>query len=580
VTSCALPAETAIADHPNTPGPECPAGPGTSLAPVDVATYAQIVARQADSSRSAEFRGPNGEDECVNRRPWSLATQAIVLQILVIAVVVLAGSALALFDAARDGDDAARQQVLGIATALADSPSTAAAIQSGRATETLQPVTEAVRKNTDIAFITIMAPDRTRFTHTDPTQIGGKYIGTIDPALRGETFTEVYTGTLGPSIRAVAPVRDGTGRIVGLVSAGILQQSLADRWRSQVPTIVAVSIAALAIALVGVWAIRRRLLRQTHGLRPDELRVMYEHHDAILHSVSEGLIVLDRNGVALANDEARRLLALPPGPVDRTDLPQFLRSYNPGARDEVHVTDDRVLVVNRAPVEDGPRDSEVVTIRDRTELQGALGELSSLKVLTDTLRSQAHEAANKLHTIVTMVEMGRADEAVTFATHELELSQQLVDRLSSAVGEPALVALLLGKSAQADERGIELTVTEETHLPANTDDLPMSGQEMVTVLGNLIDNAMDACDREDPWVEVTVTQDNGTLLIRVADSGPGMDPATFEKAMQRGYSTKSGSDTEQHGLGLALVAQVVKRHNGTLTADVSYGSVVTITVKS
>jgi sensor histidine kinase regulating citrate/malate metabolism len=510
--------------------------------------------------------------------PRSLAGQAITLQILVIAVVVLAGSALALVDAARDGDAAARQQVLGIATALADSPSTAAAIQSGNATATLQPVTEAVRKNTDIAFITIMAPDRTRFTHTDPNQIGGKYIGTIEPALRGETFTEVYTGTLGPSIRAVAPVRDQTGRIVGLVSAGILQQSLADRWRSQVPTIVAVSLAALAIALVGVWAIRRRLLRQTHGLRPDELRVMYEHHDAILHSVSEGLIVLDRNGVALANDEARRLLALPPGPVDRSDLPEFLRTYNPGARDEVHVTAERVLVVNRSRVEDAPRDSEVVTIRDRTELQGALGELSSLKVLTDTLRSQAHEAANKLHTIVTMVEMGRADEAVKFATNELELSQQLVDRLSSTVSEPALVALLLGKTAQADERGIELTVTEETHLPSNADDLALSGQEMVTVLGNLIDNAMDACDREDPWVEVTVSQDDGTLLIRVADSGPGMDAATFEKAMQRGYSTKD--DSEQHGLGLALVAQVVQRHNGTLTADVTYGSVVTVTVKS
>ena len=513
-------------------------------------------------------------------RLWSLATQAIALQILVIAVVVLAGSALALFDAARDGDAAARQQVLGIATALADSPSTAAAIESGHATQTLQPVTEAVRKNTDIAFITIMAPDRTRFTHTDPTQIGGKYIGTIDPALAGETFTEVYTGTLGPSIRAVAPVHDSSGRIVGLVSAGILQQSLADRWRSQVPTIVAVSVCALAIALVGVWAIRRRLLRQTHGLRPDELRVMYEHHDAILHSVSEGLIVLDRNGVALANDEARRLLALPPGPVNRSDLPEFLRTYNPGARDEVRVTEERVLVVNRSRVTDAPRDSEVVTIRDRTELQGALGELSSLKVLTDTLRSQAHEAANKLHTIVTMVEMGRADEAVTFATHELELSQQLVDRLSSTVGEPALVALLLGKTAQADERGIELTVTEETHLPSNADDLALSGQEMVTVLGNLIDNAMDACDRDDPWVEVTVAQDNGTLLIRVADSGPGMDAATFEKAMQRGYSTKSGSDAEQHGLGLALVAQVVRRHNGTLTADLTYGSVVTVTVKS
>jgi sensor histidine kinase regulating citrate/malate metabolism len=510
------------------------------------------------------------------RSSWSLATQAIALQIVVVAVVVLAGSTLAVLDARRDADEAAREQVIGIATTLADSPSTAQAIESGRATEILQPVTEAVRRHTDIAFITIMAPNRIRFTHTDPTQIGGQYIGTVEPALRGETLSEVYTGTLGPSIRAVAPVRNQTGAIVGLVSAGILQTSLADRWRSTWPTIAAVSVAALAISMTGVWFIRRRLLRQTHGLRPDELRVMYEHHDAILHSVSEGLIVVDRNGVALVNDEARRLLALPPGPVDRAELPEFLRTYNPGARDEVHVTADRVLVVNRSRVEDAPPDSEVVTIRDRTELQGALGELNSLKVLTDTLRSQAHEAANKLHTIVTMVEMGRPEDAVRFATEELALSQQLVDRLSSSVGEPALVALLLGKAAQADERGIELTITEDTHLPSNSDEVPLTGQEMVTVVGNLIDNAMDACDRDDPWVEVTVHLVNNTLTMRVADSGPGMDADTFEKAMQRGYSTKG--DSNHQGLGLALISQIVNRHNGTLSTDITYGSVVTVTV--
>ncbi|MGV9800316.1 sensor histidine kinase [Mycobacterium sp. NPDC003449] len=504
--------------------------------------------------------------------PRSLAGQAIALQVLVVAVIVLAGTALALLDARNDAETAARQQVIGIATALADSPSTASAIQSGRATEILQPVTEAVRTGTGIAFITIMAPDGTRFTHTDPSQIGGHYLGTVEPALRGETFSEVYTGTLGPSVRTITPVRAADGTIVGLVSAGITQQTLAQRWRAQIPLIAAITAGALAVSLIGGLAIRRRLLRQTHGLRPDELRVMYDHHDAILHSVSEGLIVLDRTGVALVNDEARRLLGLPPGPVRPADLPAFLQTHDPGARDELHVTDERVLVVNRARVVDSR--SEVVTIRDRTELQGALGELSALQVLADSLRAQAHESANKLHTVVTMVEMGRPEDAVRFATSELELSQRLVDRLSQAVNEPALVALLLGKSAQADERGIALTVTEDTQL---SDETVLSGQELVTVLGNLIDNAMDACDRDDPWVEVTVTQDGTELLIQVADSGAGMDQETFEKAMHRGYSTKS-TDPAGHGLGLALVAQVVKKHGGSLRADVTYGSVVTVTV--
>lgn len=502
--------------------------------------------------------------------PKSLAGQAIALQILVIALIVVAASALALLDARRDGDAAAEAQVLGIATALADSPSTAEAIVAGRATTTLQPVTELVRRQTDIAFITIMAPDRTRYTHTDPTQIGGDYLGNIEPALHGESFTEVYTGTLGPSIRAVVPVADADGRVIGLVAAGILQQSLAERWREQWLVVAAVGLGALAVSLVGVWGIRRRLLRQTRGLRPDELRVMYDHHDAILHAVTEGLIVLGREGVVLVNDEARRLLALPPGPVSVADLPEFLRARDPGVRDELHVTDDRVLVVNRARVPD--TGGEVVTVRDRTELQGALGELSSLQVLADSLRAQAHESANKLHTVVTMVEMGRPQEAVALATRELELSQRLVDRLSEAVSEPALVALLLGKTAQADERGIALTVTEDTQLPA---DVALTGQELVTVLGNLIDNAMDACDRDDPWVEVTVVQDAETLRITVADSGSGMDAAVFARARRRGYSTKTAAG---HGLGLALVAQVVQRHGGTLSTDVSYGSTVTVEI--
>ena len=537
--------------------------------------------------------------------PRSLAGQAVALMFGIVLVIVVLGGALAALDARRDGDDAARERVVAIASSLAAAPSTATALESGQPTATLQPVTERVRHDTQIAFITIMSPDGTRYTHTDPSLIGQKYLGTTEPALRGETFTEVFTGTLGPSIRAVAPVYASDGRIVGLVSAGITQQTLAENWYAQLPLILLVAATTVVAAVVGMWLVRRRLLRQTGGLSPRELRVMYEHHDAVLHSISEGLVVVENERAVLINDEARRLLDVSDDvPIDMRSLPAFLadgdgrsadeaadRSAEPSVKDEVRLTKDRVLVVNRAPVAVGQRmAADVVTIRDRTELQGALGELDSMKVFAESLRSQAHESANRLHTIVALVEMGRGDEAVRFATTQLELSQRLVDRLTAAVQEPALVALLLGKSAQAAERGIALTVTDDTHFDTTLDTTVgaeeregdagavLTPTEMITVVGNLVDNAFDACDKDDPWVEVTVQQDDAALRIVVADSGPGMDEATFQQARRRGYSTKEGGAEGRRGLGLALVSQVVERHGGQLTAEVTYGSVVSVTI--
>ncbi|GAC69061.1 sensor histidine kinase [Gordonia soli] len=516
--------------------------------------------------------------------PRTLAGQAVALALTVVAAIVVAGSVLAAVDARVDGDRAARNEVTAVAVSLADAPSTIAAVTSPDPAAVLQPVTEQVRATTGIAFITIMAPDRTRFTHTDPTLIGKPYIGNVDTALRGQVFTETYTGTLGPSIRTVAPVRAADGRVVGLVAAGITQRSLSDGWWSQLPLIAAIAAAALGTALLGLWFLRRRLIRQTGGLAPDELRVMYEHHDAVLHAVREGLIVTEAGRAVMINDEARRLLALDASDrssdddrrTDHAALPEFVTDGSDTIDDTLYAVHGRILVVNRSPVPDRPR-SAVVTIRDRTELSAAMGELDSMTRFAETLRSQAHETANRLHTIVGLVEMGRGDDAVRLATTELELSQHLVDRMTQAVSEPTLVALLLGKTAQAVERGVSLSLTEDSQMnDAATHGLTPG--EVITVVGNLIDNAMDACDPTDPWVEVTVVGHPGELRIVVADSGPGMDRELFTRALERGWSTKGGGDRSGRGLGLALVAQVVARHGGTLTAENSYGSVITVTV--
>ncbi|SDU39632.1 sensor histidine kinase [Gordonia westfalica] len=509
--------------------------------------------------------------------PRTLAGQVATLALVVVAVVVVAGSVLAAIDARVDGDRAARDEVTAVAVSLADSPSTVEALTSPDPSATLQPVTDRIRRDTGVAFITVLAPDRTRYTHTDPALIGAPYIGSIDAALRGETMTETYTGTLGRSIRTIAPVRGPDGRVIGMVAAGITQRSLTSTWRGELPLIAVTALAALMTAAAGVWWIRRRLLRQTGGLAPDDLRLMYDHHDAVLRAVREGLVVVEDGRPALVNAEAQRLLGIGTDtPAD--DLPDFLTREDDAVVDELYAEGGRVLLVSRLPVS-GRRRSSVVTIRDRTELAAAMGELDSMTRFAEALRSQAHESANRLHTLVALVEMGRPEEAVRLATTELELSQHLIDRMTQAVAEPALVALLLGKSAQAAERGIAFSLTEDSQVSDEATQI-LSPAEMITVVGNLVDNALDACDPDDPWVEVGVVGDHAALDIVVADSGPGMDADLFSRATARGYSTKTGGDEAGRGLGLALVAQVVERHHGTLTAENTYGSVVSVRIRA
>lgn len=502
--------------------------------------------------------------------PRTLASQVVALVLVVVAAIVVIGSVLALWDARLTGDRTAHETEKALAVGIAQAPSTVDALAAENPTAILQPMTEAIRADTGIAFITIMAPDGRRFTHTYPEKIGLRYLGSTKEALEGHIHTETYTGTLGPSVRTIVPVRDASGEIVGMVSVGVTEHTLMQEWLGRLPVVLAIALSALATAGAGLWWVRRRILQATGGLAPGDLRLMYDHHDAVLHSIREGVIVVRDGRPALVNDEAQRLL----GGGDDFSLEDVPESFLGEERfdDMLFAGGGRVLVVNKAAV-DGERNAAVITLRDQTELSEATGELDSMTHFAEALRSQAHESANRLHTIVALIEMGRGDEAAQLATTDLTLSQQLIDRMSQSIAEPALVAMLLGKTSQAAERGIELTVTDESELGDDVAGL-LSPQEMVTVVGNLVDNALDACDPGDPWVEVTITGEAGGVHIEVADSGPGMDPELLARAQERGFSTKAGGDERGRGLGLALVAQVLRRHNGSLTAYATYGSVV------
>ena len=517
---------------------------------------------------------------------WSVAAQTFALQVLVALLVVGIGTGAAYAQAQRAGTQEATARALAVARTVASAPEVVAAVQTADRAGRLQAFAEDVRRHTRTDFVVIMSPTGTRFTHPDTSLIGKQFIGHIEQAQRGGTVVEDYTGTLGPSRRAVVPVRAGAGDdgpVVGLVAVGIRKAAVSRRLEGQLVALLGAGLAAAVLTGIATALVARRVRRQTHGLGERQLREMVEYYDAVLHAVTEGLLLIDLEGrLRLANDEAVRLLGLDEGAVGQpvadlglsSPLTDALTDETP-REDELHVTAARVLVLNTAPARwDGRALGHVATLRDRTDLEHLTGELDSARGLTEALRSQAHESANRLHTIVSLIELGHPDRALEFATEELELSQLLTDRVVAGIEEPALSALLLGKAAEAGERGIDLRIGEGAVWPV--DALP--ARDVVTIVGNLIDNAFDAVAGEpgERQVRVDAVRDGGDVVLTVADTGPGLPPGAVAKAFERGVSSKDEGQEGRRGIGLALVSQSVSRLGGSLSVDGGPGAVFTV----
>ena len=514
----------------------------------------------------------------------SVAAQTTALVVALVATVVLAGLAAAYAQARRAVTQQATTQVLAVAQSVAAEPEVVEGVVDADAAGTLQSLAEGVRLRTGTDFVVIMSPQGTRYSHPDTSQIGKQFLGHTEEALAGGTVLEDYVGTLGPSRRAVVPVLDG-GRVVGLVAVGVSKGDVDELMSAELVPLAFAGVVAGVLGGLGAALIARRVRRQTRGLSASDLQDMHDYHDAVLHSVTEGLVLVDTEGrVRLANDEARRLLALEDDPAGAlvADLglaePLVRAMSDEDAReDDLHVTDRRVLVLNKARAQrDGQDLGSVVTIRDRTDLEELTGELGQARSLTEALRSQAHESSNRLHTMVSLIELGHPERAIEFATEELERAQHLTDRVVAGVDDPTLSALLLGKSAEAHERGVDLVIDPGLTWPSATAD----PRDVVTVVGNLVDNAIDAVTgvTGERRVELTSRTLPDRVELVVTDTGPGIPDELRERVLERGFSTKPSDGAGGRGLGLALVRHTVSRLGGSLEVGAPPGGRVTVTL--
>ncbi|MEU7137318.1 SpoIIE family protein phosphatase [Streptomyces sp. NPDC046261] len=304
-----------------------------------------------------------------------------ILQVLIVLLLVVAAGTALVLQARSDRFQAARDRSLAAAEAFAHSPGLVQTMRGPDPAAVLQPLAEATRRQGGVDFLVVMNRDGIRYTHPDPREIGRKFVGTIEPSLSGHVTVEDVKGPLGEELQVVVPVTDN-GRVVGMVSSGLKVSSVSSAVDQQLPVVIGAGAAALALATGGTALVTRRLRRQTHGLGPAEMTQMYEHHDAVLHAVREGVVIVSGDGrLLLANDEARRLLDLPPDVEGRTvaelgldpRMAELLVSRRV-ATDEVIPVGELLLAVNNRPTDrrGGPPGS-VATLRDSTELRALAG---------------------------------------------------------------------------------------------------------------------------------------------------------------------------------------------------------------
>ena len=500
----------------------------------------------------------------------TLRTQLVLLQVVIVLAIVLTAGLAAMLMQERQIREASQERMVAVAQSVAQLPTIVEAYRSPDPAAVIQPIAELIRDSSNVAYVVVTDDQGIRYSHPNPDRIGEPVSTDPSVALSGDTYVGTQTGTLGESWRVKVPVFGADRIVIGQVSVGILESDIRADFLGDITGFLLALGAATVIGVIAATGVARMVRRRIYGLEPEDIRGLLETREATLHGIREGMLALDEQGmVSLCNDAAARLLGLS-GPAEAVGRPASelldglaaliaeTEAEDDAAPQRLVLSGERVLVARAAPVRvQDRRVGTVVTLMDRTELDRALRELAGAQGLAEGLRAQQHEFSNTLHTIGGLIELG-----------EFEAARRVVDRAGDGgalsrldapdgVQDIELAAILLAKRARARELGVALTISDDSHLPARPGD-----GDLGTVVGNLLDNALDAAGRGGHVIISIAQTEDGGIRICVEDDGPGVPMERRGDVFRLGYSTKS--DDRQRGYGLTLVARVVERLGGSI----------------
>jgi two-component system CitB family sensor kinase len=534
------------------------------------------------------------------RSRLSLTRQLLIFQLCLIAIVLVAVTAITLEQTRGIFAGGQMRRMLTVAEYSAGVPLVRSLLSDVPQPQRLAAPVEALRTTSGVdQLIVTDASGRVLASPADPRLLGSSLnvgptgAGSHQGAWSGSDDIDTVS-----HIVARVPVLSDTGRVVGTVIAAREFRSFGGLLTDAAPNLLTYLGVAGVLGTAGSMWLAARVKRQTLGLEPDQIARLVEHREAMLHGIREGVVSVDTDDlITLANDSARTLLNLPADAVGRRiddvglddEAVRVLRGHSAGDVDTGLVNRGMLLVLNQTTIHPPRSKPEVVTtLRDRTELVTLQHDLGSSMQASDTLRAQTHDFANRLHTVSMLIQLGDTDAAVDYIDAVSRDRSQLDSTVLTRINEPAVAALLIAKTSLARERGADLTLSAESSLPRVDETLSM---DLVTVIGNLLDNAIDAVTAtETRLVEVDIravtTGDDGPLpallsevRVSVRDSGPGVDSALNDRVFEAGVTSKPrAGDGADHGFGLAIVRLVATRRGGQVAFRNDDGAVFTATL--
>jgi len=508
-----------------------------------------------------------------HKRSMKLSTSITLMVCSVIVSVLLAVYTLYFVQISHITRDGLKAAAFAVARTLADDPMVKQALIYPPDRNIIQPVASRVQQRNNLLFVVVTNMDGIRYSHPDASIIGEHFIGDdLQPALAGHENASVNRGMLDEAMRVFTPVYNDQKQQIGVVSVGISLRNVAEQIDRSRWNMLWTVLFSILVGSLGTWVLVRILKRILFGFEPYEISSLFEQRQAMLQSLKEGVIAIDHEGrVTLINHAARKMLLSPdellegkrvePGPLVAT-LREVVRSGNP-VQDREISSYGRLFLCNTLPVRSNNQViGAISTFRDKTEIRLLMQRLDGMVSYVDALRERSHEFMNKLHVILGLLHMKNYPQLEDYILQTANNYQEEIGALQHKIRSPVIAGFLLGKMNRAKDAGHTLTLSEECLVPENPNKQQVA--VLITVLGNLIENALDAmAEQPNGEISVLLHYQNGWLGCEVSDDGPGIAPEHIPAIFDKGFTSKGG----EHGIGLTLVRQQTEDIGGSIMVE-------------